>query len=364
MIAEFRSVAELGQRIDPAWLAPLAVHGVAAKRAAREWASALPGRLHVAGDALRDTLPRLAILAAMLDTEVRRTGPAVLAAFNESGPWGRLVPAVAHAHGVPAVDVPHAEAADPWGAAGIGYDRVLVYGARSAAVMREAGVDPERIVEVGGLRYDPLVRAIAAGPSAVPRSGRQIVFASQPAGPGRAMTTEVKATTLRVAIAACEEAAPCALVIRPHPTETDGVARDVLAGAVLPRGVVARIAADQDLHELLRNAWLLLTASSQSVYEAALAGVPAVSIHVAPGPEPVAFVREGIAIGCSDEASARAALRGLIEEAPRRAAVARARAALEPHSGGWTATRRSAWQRRSGGSSCRDPGGGRRPSDA
>ena len=330
----FATATVLGDRIDVAWLPRLAAHAAAVVRSARRWASAAAGERHsVAVRVLRDSLPRLAFLAAALDSDVRRTRPVLLAAFNESGHWGRLVPAVAHAHGLAAVDLPHAEAADPWGTAGVGYDRILVYGARSAAVMRQAGIEPDRIIEVGGLRYDPLVQAMAGGAGSPSAAGRRIVFASQPAGPGRAMTTDEKATILRITLAACEEAAPCELVIRHHPTETDPVVREVLAETTFPGGVTARIEADHDLHELLPGAWLLVTASSQSVYEAAIAGVPAITIHVAPGPESVPFAREGIAVGCTDEGSARAAVRALADDARREEAVEQARAALAPHLG-------------------------------
>lgn len=329
----FRSVAELGSRIDTGWLLPLAAHALGVARSAPKWRDVAAGQRATAAAALRDALPRLAILAAMLDTEVRRTRPALLAAFNESGTWGRLVPAVARAHGLPAVDLPHAEAADPWGSAGIEYDRVLVYGPRSAAVMREAGIDPARVIEVGALRYDPLIRAVADASGAAPESRRRIVFASQPAGPGRAMTAADKALTLEIALAACAEAAPCELVIRPHPTETDRVTRDVLAATSAPPGVAVHLDSEQDLHELLAGAWLLMTASSQSVYEAAIAGVPSITIHVGPGPDPVPFAREGVAIGCTDEVSSREAVRALTDDRRRGEAVARARAALEPHLG-------------------------------
>lgn len=331
--AGFATVARLGRRVDPAWLPPLAAHALSVARFGEVWPTVGPGR-HAdrARVVLGGALPRLALLAATLDTEVRRTRPAVIAAFNESGPWGRLVPAVAHARGLPAVDVPHAEAADPWGSMGIGYDRVLVYGARSAEVMRQAGVEPAHIVQVGGLRYDPLVRAVDRAMS-IGQPRRRIIFASQPSGPGRAMKDQEKAATLRLAIAACQEAAPCEVVIRPHPTETDHVAIEVLDALVAPDGVSVRVDAEHDLHDLVSSAWLLMTASSQSVYEAAIVGIPSITIHLGAGTDPVPFAQEGIAIGCSDDASARAAVRSLTEDASRRVAVGRARAALAPHLG-------------------------------
>jgi hypothetical protein len=46
--------------------------------------------------------------------------------------------------------------------------------------MELAGVGPERIVEIGPLRYDALLRRPAPEPVADPR---RIVFASQPAPP-------------------------------------------------------------------------------------------------------------------------------------------------------------------------------------
>jgi hypothetical protein len=71
----------------------------------------------------------------------------------------------------------------------------------------------------------------------------------------------------------------------------------------------------------------MVTGWSNSVYEAAIAGVP--SITVAPaGVSPVDFAVEGLAIAARDEASAAEAARSVLDPDSRQAAVARARAVL------------------------------------
>jgi hypothetical protein len=332
----FASWATLGDVLDGRWLWPLTRHAAVlqrnAARASADWGALAGERADRLRRLMESTLPRLALRSAEVDSAVARIRPSLVVAFNESGIWGRLVPAVAHARGLPALDLPHAEAADPWAAVGIGYDAVAVYGARARAVMQVAGLDEARITEVGPLRYDPLIRAVSTAPSS-PSLPRRIIYASQPAGPGRAVPLSVKASTLRVAISAAAVAAPCELVIKPHPIETDTVAAEVLAEDVPPAGVAIRIERERDLHALLPGAWALVTAFSQSVYEAAIAGVPSLAINVTGVPTPVSFVREGIALGATDDASAASAFRTLLDEDRRREVVERARTGLVPHLG-------------------------------
>jgi len=332
----FASSGVLGTHLDGRWPWRLARHAAAVQRRAARGTAGWIELDAERADALRRilvaTLPRLALRAAELGSTVASLRPSLLVAFNESGIWGRLLPAVARARGLPSLDLPHGEAADPWATVGIGYDLVAVYGPRARAVMRAAGVDDERIEEVGPLRFDPLIRAMAKVP-VTPLLPRRIVFASQPAGPGRAVPLSEKARILRVAISASRVAAPCEMLIRPHPTETDAVAAQVLAEAQLPNGVSVRIERDRDLHALLSEAWVLMTPFSQSVYEAAIAGVPSITIDLAGRPSPIPFAQEGIALGASDEPSAAATLTGLLDDAQRAEAVAHARAALAPHLG-------------------------------
>lgn len=259
---------------------------------------------------LRRGLPLAALDAARIDGMLEVHQPQVVACFSESGLLGRIVPATAAMRGIRVVDLPHAEAADPWGTTGCGYDAVAVYGPLAASVMRIAGVRDDRIVQIGPLHYDALLTADITAPSEAPR---MVLFASQPADLSKpALHPDVKRATLRAAVAATQALAPAELVVVPHPTERDSIARGVVAQA-LTDGVSARIESPGRLHDLLPGAWLLVTGSSQSVYEAVVTGVPALTANLTGGHDPVTFAADGIALGArsADEAAAIAAqLRG------------------------------------------------------
>jgi hypothetical protein len=264
-------------------------------------------------------LGRIALGAVALGGLVRRWRPGLLVAFDEIGTWARLLPAVAHRFDVPSLDLPHAEATDAWAIQGAGYDRMAVYGSRAAAVLGAAGVGAERIIEIGAPRFDPLFAASAT--SASPDGRRRVVYAAQYVT--GSMTSQLLALCLRRAMAVAGAATPAELVIVRHPADPRTFRVDVDA----PAGVEVRIAAGDGLHRELTGAWAMVTGWSNSVYEAAIAGVP--SITVAPrGTSPVDFAADGLAIAAGDEASAVKAARSLLDPASHLEAVARARALL------------------------------------
>ena len=322
--------------LDPRWLPALGSYALrvrrAAPRAEEARRSIRPGEADLTSFAFT-ALPRLAAAAARLAAASELLHPSLLVGFSESGIWGRILPAVAHQRHLPSLDLPHAEAADPWGSVGIGYDVVAVYGPRATEIMLRAGVAAERICEVGPIRYDALVKRSRTRrpPAEVPR---RIVFASQPARPGsRVLGPQSKAAAVQAAPAAAVPLAPAQLVFRPHPTETDSVGEETLAACPRRAGVTFEIERVRGLHELLDGAWLLVTGSSQSVYEAAIAGVPCLMVNPSGEPDPVPFAEEGIAIRAEDGAGAAAAAVWLMDANHRRRQVARARAALRPHFG-------------------------------
>jgi hypothetical protein len=137
------------------------------------------------------------------------------------------------------------------------------------------------------------------------------------------------ALAVDAALAAASAVAPSTVILKPHPVEDPAVLQGLVAGLALPRGVEARVDTTADLHELLRGAFLLVTPYSQSVFEATIAGVPAMTVHGGPGPDPVTFAEEGIAIGVRDQAEA-AARAAALHASPRAwtEQVSRARTAL------------------------------------
>jgi len=251
-------------------------------------------------------------------------------AFDEVGTWGRILPAVAARHGLASLDLPHAEVADADAVRGAGYDRLAVYGPRAATRLAEAGIDRGRIVVIGAPRFDALVGTGGEVDAMVqPDAAGPVVFAAQyVAG---AMTAEGLRTCLSAAAAAAGALAPSDLVIVPHPAEPHGTIAALAAAQTLPPGVRLRIA-DDGLHAALRGARLLVTGWSNSVFEAALLGVPSISVSPG-GVAPVDFAAEGLAIGVSDAAEAARAAAALLDPAARAEAVRRARASLPEHLG-------------------------------
>jgi hypothetical protein len=270
---------------------------------------------------------RIALGAAGLVSLVRRWRPSVLASFDEVGTWARLLPAVAREHGVRSVDLPHAEAADAVAIRGAGYDVMATYGPSASAVLRAAGIGEERIVEIGAPRLDSLIERLAAADPPAP--GGPVVFAAQYVT--GAMAPDLLRHALRAAVAAAG-ALGAEVVVVPHPAEPRGTAARLVAELAASERASLRVAAAGTLHEELLGARLLLTGWSNSVFEAAVAGVPAITVAPA-GVAPVDFAADGLAAHATDpESAARAAL-ALAEPEARAAAIARARRAAEERLG-------------------------------
>lgn len=311
------AIALLAHRVDRRAIA----------RATRSW-DGVVGRAEAA--ALRglvaETIDRLAVEASRIDAAIAAARPRVVATYDEIDAWGRLLASVAHRHGAIAVDLPHAEAVDVEAIRGADYDLMGVYGPRAAAVVEAAGIPPERIEIVGPARFDALVRT---SPKEVDRPSR-VVLAGQYRA--RNMTDGVRAGVLAAAIAAAA-AIDGILQIKPHPVEVPRVWEPLRAAAENPHGVEVRIEEEAELHDLLPGAAVLVTGWSNSVYEAVLAGVPAITLHLLDGLPPMPFAAEGIASEARDAASAARQARALVVPGTRRAALITARAALAEHLG-------------------------------
>ncbi|HYN65092.1 MAG TPA: hypothetical protein VES36_10865 [Candidatus Limnocylindrales bacterium] len=288
--------------------------------ASRSWVEVV-GQRHAADvtQVARRELGRIALGAVALAGMVRYWRPGLLVAFDEIGTWARLLPAVGRRFDVPSLDLPHAEAADAVAMVGAGYDRMAVYGSRAADVLGAAGIAAERIVEIGAPRFDPLVAAVRSRPLSTGK--RRIVYAAQ--YETGAMRPEVLALSMRAAMAVAGAVAPAELVIVPHPADPRPPATD----ADTPIGVEVRVTGGNGLHGELPGAWAMVTGWSNSVFEAAIAGVPSITV-APPGTSPVNFAEEGLAIAASDEASAAGAAHALLDPVTREATVARARAVL------------------------------------
>lgn len=273
-----------------------------------------------------DTIARLAVEAARIEDTLAAVRPRAVVMYDEIDAWSRLVVGVARRHGATVVDLPHAEAVDVDAIRGAEYDLMGVYGPRAAAVVRSAGVPSDRIVVVGPAGFDSLVRAARSDIDQPPR----VILAAQYRG-GR-MTDEVRASILDATLAAAR-AIDATVDLVPHPTESASAWDDILAGRHLRSRGEVRVAPRDSLHDLLPGAALLLTGWSNSVYEAVLAGVPAVTCHLLDGPAPMPFAAEGLAREAGDEAAAADHAQELMRPERRRDALATARAALADHLG-------------------------------
>lgn len=269
-------------------------------------------------------LGRVALGVAGLLSVADRWRPALMAAFDEIGTWARILPAVATARGIPSLDLPHAEAADVSAIRGVAYDRMAVYGPRAADVLQAAGYPRARVVEIGAPRFDPLVGGVAAG-GAGP-VGRRVVFAAQYVT--GAMRPGVLAACYRAAVAAARAVGADELLIVPHPAEAPGTAQRLLDRESPPSGPAVRLAGPGGLYEALDGAWLLVTGWSNSVFEAAVAAIPALTVDPE-GTSPVDFAADGLSLGATDEQSAAEAARTLLDESTRREAIQRARRVAE-----------------------------------
>jgi hypothetical protein len=298
-------------------------------RATGGWVSIVdrPAASRLAALAERE-LPRIALGAAAVTSIVSRWQPSLVVGFDEVGTWSRIVPAVARHAGIPSLNLPHAEADDPVAIAGADYDRFAVFGPRAARVFAAAGIPADRVVETGAPHFDGLIlRGVTApGPGAL----RRILFAAQYVQ--GVMTLAGLEACHRCALAAAAAVEPAEVLVLPHPVQPAGQIQAIVARAPVPAGVAVRVERPGRLHELVEGAWLLVTGWSNSLFEAAIRGVPTVMVdaeHVLP----VTYAQEGLAIRVATESAAAAAARALLDPEFRTATLARSSAALAEHLG-------------------------------
>jgi hypothetical protein len=330
--ASVRLADLLDPHVMPGVVRYVARLGSALASARRERGSTSPGSNATVLDAVAiRELPRIALATAALESLVRRWQPSLVVAFDEVGTWSRIIPAVARARGVPSLNLPHAEAADAIAIAGADYDRFAVFGPRAAAVMRAAGIEADRISQIGAPHFDGLVaRRPLPAESVIQASPRRILVAAQYVQ--GMMTMAGLEACHRAALAAAAAVAPAEVIVVPHPLQPRGLIEGIVAGSADPPGVTVDVDQAQGLHALIDGAWLLVTGWSNSTFEAALRRVPSIMVdpeHVSP----VSYAAEGLAIGVSTEAAAADAARALLDPGFREATLDRATASLTEHLG-------------------------------
>lgn len=326
-----RLIELLAPRLIPTLVAHQAATARGLGRATAGWEGIFdPLRIDGLRQVAGRELPRIALGAIGLQSIVHRWQPSLLATFDEVGTWARLLPAVARSCGLPSLDLPHAEAADAIAIVGVGYDRMAVYGPRAAAVLKAAGVKEERVVQIGAPRFDQLAAAARHGSIDASAGPRRVLFAAQYVT--GAMTMAGMEACMRAALAAAGAASPAELVVVPHPAEPRGLIAGIAARTAPPPGVRVRLEPSIGLQALLDGAWLLVTGWSNSIFEAAIAGVPSIAVSPAGNP-PVDFAADGLALAAVDEPSAAAAARSMLDPDQRAAAVRGAHQAVQQRLG-------------------------------
>lgn len=323
-------IPRLSAFLDPSWIGHLA-HRYRMVNGARDlvaelWKPEVNARAAKALARMTQAdLHRQAMAVASLSSVVQRD-PCLVLTFDELGWRSRLLGPVSAQARVPSLDLPHAEANDPYAITGAAYDMFGVFGPRARAVLLQAGIPEQKILEVGPARFDGLVNR----PTAPPVSPRRVVFAAQ--WLTGQMTADVKGRTIRIALQAAGAVAPCEFVIVPHPLEHDSIADGLLAREQVA-GVAARVERRRSLHEVLDGAWVLVTGWSNSVFEGLLARVPAICVTAAGLEPPTTFVEDGLALGATSTAEASAAFIRFVDPELRTRFLDQARAALTDHVG-------------------------------
>ncbi|HEX5041106.1 MAG TPA: hypothetical protein VFW95_13380 [Candidatus Limnocylindria bacterium] len=283
------------------------------------------------GRVVREQVPRLAVAAAGLRSATEAVRPRLLVTYDEAGSWGRLLVAEGRRSGVPVLDLPHAELVNPEILVGADFDAMAVYGTASRDLALAAGVQATRVRVVGSVRHDQLAAMAGERRRDAGASELRITFAAQYPTAGIADTTLEAA--LHDTLIAAGSVAPAIVRIVPHPIGPPGLVQRWLRTAQVLDGVRVDERAAGDLYEALLDSDLLVTVTSQSVLEAAVVGIPAVSIQP-PGSElafPYAAERiADVALDATALAERFAALRSPVAAA---AAVDRARANVARHLG-------------------------------
>jgi hypothetical protein len=293
--------------------------------ATSHWGELLGTRTRAAKAAGRNGLARAIVHAVRLNAMLRVMSPSLVATFDESGLWARVLPAVADRHHVPSLDLPHADTISAAAISGAAYTRMAVFGQRAALRLVEAGISRERIVETGAPRFDDLLQRLKSGSDTL-GPGRRVLLASQSLIGEN--TRQVKAGVLAAAIRIAESVAPAEIVVIPHPLEADTVLHDELEHLRLPDGVRISFRPAGELYRELPGAFCLVTGWSSSVLEAAIALVPAVIADVSGQPHPMSYIEDGLALEAPDATAASEIGRRLLDEEDRSAVVMRAHVAL------------------------------------
>ena len=264
-------------------------------------------------------LPQIAAFRRMAEEVLEALQPRLVAAFHLSRDF--LAPFLlgAQARGAATACLQHGLRGPmhrsgvvlPWG-------NFPIFGPYTADLYEGLLPEGSRWQVTGNCLYDALLREGLPPPGPVRErlglgAGPAVLVATQSDEP------EVHAAQprwwLRGVAEACQ-ALGAPLLVKLHPVETDPALYEPLR-AEFPEVVRVFPAAALDLREALAAAALLVTRDSTVVYEAALAGKPALTVNLPPGGPRLPLAEHGGAVGVSDYQEILPALRDLLENGPR-----------------------------------------------
>jgi len=274
-------------------------------------------------------IQRYAAMLEAFEGLARAQHPALWITLEDLLAFGKCAAAVGERLGVPTLNVQHGIiGAYPYRT---GIDVVgtfAVFGEADRQTLIARGADPARVVVTGPVRYDEL-RALQVDRDAFRRGAgldpaRPVVlFASQPAQ--RLVTGGGRRAALRaLARAAAETGAQ--VVVKAHPLEDRATLRHALREANLDAPIV-----EGQLYEWLLACDVMATLSSTVVYEAAVAGRPALLLEWSGNPDVAGYLEAGIGLRPAAPEQTGAALRSLLADETLRAAMLERQRAFAAH---------------------------------
>lgn len=191
-------------------------------------------------------------------------------------------------------------------------DHALVSGEAMRELLIGRGRDPGATHVVGNPAYDHIQRRAGLAPM----SRRAVLFAQQPQP-----NSDVELEACDHVVRTCVDRLGCRLLFRPHPRgdlTREAIAR--LADATSSPGLV-EIVDSGDVTDHLDDASVFLTYYSSSAYNAAIAGLPLVSIDWVSLLYALDAADFGAAIAARTPAELEPALRAALDDPVRRAAL-------------------------------------------
>lgn len=284
-----------------------------------------PPLLQVLARRLRTTLIRdvteSVCHARLWQRALHHLRPRVLVAFNAYN--DKLAPAVLQARhrGIPAMTLQHGI----WGplfkaAALLPFDEVLIFGDYAREMLRPIAADHTRFIRTGHSLYDEVFEPVDGSQLRAELLGERehlVTVTTQPVE--LRLSTNESRWWLRGLADACEQL-NALMVIKPHPHEEAALSRyralseQMTSVRLIPHGEVS-------LEQLIAASDLLVTRFSTTAFEAALLGVPVMTVNLSGGPDQYPFAEEGAALGVAEYDQLLPALRSLLIDPQTRAKV-------------------------------------------